>query len=257
MTDKPDVHDLLNFLLDYATTLMGVGVHTSRIVRNTSRIASRFGYETDITMFQKTIIMSIRNNESPRVYSSVKRTKVLALNFRINSNLSALSWRTYDEQLPLSRITELYNEIMAEKNMSRWWVLFLVCCANAAFCRLFMGDVWAMCIVFVATLVGFFVRQEMMRRHINHHFVFVASSFIASLIGSSAIYISACTTPQIALATSVLYLIPGVPLINSIIDIIEGHVLVGFTRFVNACMLIICIAVGLSSTLLLIGIDSL
>ena len=36
MSDQPDVHDLLNFLLEYATTLMGVGVHTSRIVRNTS-----------------------------------------------------------------------------------------------------------------------------------------------------------------------------------------------------------------------------
>ncbi len=257
MSDQPDVHDLLNFLLEYATTLMGVGVHTSRIVRNTSRIASRFGYVTDITIFQKTIIMSIRSKESLRVYSSVKRTKVLALNFRINSNLSALSWRAYDEQLSLPRIKELYNEIMAEKNMSRWWVLILVSFANAAFCRLFMGDVWAMGVVFVATLVGFFIRQEMMRHHVNHHFVFVTSAFVASLIGSLSIFIPACTTPQIALATSVLYLIPGVPLINSIIDIIEGHVLVGFTRFVNACMLIICIAVGLSSTLLLIGIDSL
>ena len=152
---------------------------------------------------------------------------------------------------------ELYNEIMAEKNMSRWWVLILVSFANAAFCRLFMGDVWAMGVVVVATLVGFFIRQEMMRHHVNHHFVFVTSAFVASLIGSLSIFIPACTTPQIALATSVLYLIPGVPLINSIIDIIEGHVLVGFTRFVNACMLIICIAVGLSSTLLLIGIDSL
>lgn len=257
MAEKPDVHDLLNFLLDYATTLMGVGVHTSRIVRNTSRIAARFGYETDITMFQKTIIMSIHNDESTRVYSSVKRTKALALNFRINSNLSALSWRTYDEQLSLPEIKDIYHKILAEKNMSRWLVLFLVSCANAAFCRLFMGDVWAMAIVFVATLVGFFVRQELMRWHVNHHFVFVTSAFIASLIGSSAIFIPACATPQIALATSVLYLIPGVPLINSIIDIIEGHVLVGFSRFVNACMLIICIAVGLSSTLLLIGVNTL
>jgi uncharacterized membrane protein YjjP (DUF1212 family) len=50
----------------------------------------------------------------------------------------------------------------------------------------------------------------------------------------------------------VLYLIPGVPLINGVIDIVEGHVLTGFARLVEATLLIICIAVGLSITLMLI-----
>ena len=57
--------------------------------------------------------------------------------------------------------------------------------------------------------------------------------------------------------TSVLFLIPGVPLINSILDILEGHVLVGLSRTINATILIICIALGLSMTLLILGKDIL
>ena len=68
---------------------------------------------------------------------------------------------------------------------------------------------------------------------------------------------SSSTTPETALGTSVLFLIPGVPLINSIFDLLEGHVLVGISRAVNALILIVCIALGLSATLLILGLDTL
>lgn len=65
------------------------------------------------------------------------------------------------------------------------------------------------------------------------------------------------TTPEIAMATSVLYLVPGVPLINGIIDIIEGHVLAGVSRLINALLLIVCLSLGLLCAMLLIGGDVL
>lgn len=44
---------------------------------------------------------------------------------------------------------------------------------------------------------------------------------------------------------------------TAIMDIIDGHVLAGTSRFINACLLIICIAIGLSMTLLITGISTL
>ena len=77
---------------------------------------------------------------------------------------------------------------------------------------------------------------------------------VASLCASTALIFD--TTSEIALATSVLYLVPGVPLINGVIDIVEGYILSGFARLVQASLLIVCIAIGLSFTLLLVK-DSL
>ena len=96
-----------------------------------------------------------------------------------------------------------------------------------------------------------------MEHHWNHLAVFIISAFVASMIGSTGYLMHWGNTPDMALGTSVLYLIPGVPLINSIMDIIDGHVLAGTSRFINACLLIICIAIGLSMTLLLTGISAL
>lgn len=255
---KEDIQELLNFLLEYSTSLMGVGVQTSRVVKNTTRIAEAYGFDIDMTLFQKSIIMTLADKEDPlHPKTSVDKIKSLALNFEIISTLSALSWYIYDNHIPLSEAKHRFQGIMAKPRLSRWVVLFLVSCANASFCRLFGGDGMAMGVVFIATLVGFFIRQEMMARHMNHLLVFVTSSFIASMIGGSAVYLHLGTTPTIALASSVLYLIPGVPLINSVIDVLDGHVLAGTSRFINACLLIICIAVGLSITFLLLGVNTL
>ena len=90
----------------------------------------------------------------------------------------------------------------------------------------------------------------MQKKKINHYIIFIVSAFVSSLCASTSLIFD--TTSEIALATSVLYLVPGVPLINGVIDIVEGYVLTGFARLTEAALLIINIAIGLSFTLLLV-----
>ena len=130
------------------------------------------------------------------------------------------------------------------------FVLLTVGLANASFCRLFGGDWIAMSIVFTSTLVGFAAKQRMQAHGVNHFLIFIISAFMASLCASAALRFD-CSA-ETALATSVLFLVPGVPLINGVIDIVEGHILIGCSRLINALLLIICIAIGLSATLLMV-----
>ena len=258
MEQKVDIQELSDFLLEYATCMMGSGVHTARAVRSVSRIAEVMGYGVDLTIFQRNITMTVKSPEDYSIRRTyVRRIPDLGINFRTISELSGLSWDAYDHKLPLGEVESRFRAIMEETRMSRWKVLALVACANAAFCRLFGGDWVAMALVFAATLVGFCVRQEMSARKLNHLVIFVVSSFVASLVASAGVSRGWGGTPEIALATSVLFLIPGVPLMNSIIDILGGHVLIGVSRAMNAGLLIICIAIGLSATLLLLGKDAL
>ena len=90
----------------------------------------------------------------------------------------------------------------------------------------------------------------MQKRKINHYIIFIVSAFIASLCASVSLLFD--ITSEIAIATSVLYLVPVVPLINGVIDIVEGYVLTGFARLTQASLLIVSIAIGLSFTLLLV-----
>ncbi|MFI3302950.1 MAG: threonine/serine exporter family protein [Rikenellaceae bacterium] len=256
-THNEDLVDVADLLLEIATTLMGAGAHTSRVVNNASRMAESFGYEVYFTIFQKTMTIMVRDYETHESITMVRPSKHIALNFRLVAELSSLSWDTYDLNLTPSQAREQYEQIVAQKRMSRWLVLFLVACANASFCRLFGGDIVGMGMVFTSTLCAFFVRQEMMNRHMNHSIIFIIAAFISSFIAGLGVYFGWGETPSIALATSVLFLIPGVPLINSIMDLMEGHVLVGIARMVNATILIISITIGFIISLLMLGFEKL
>jgi len=164
--------------------------------------------------------------------------------------LSALSWEALDKRLSLEELREKYRKIVSAPIIHPLFVLILVGFANASFCKLFGGDLISMSIVFSATVTGMFLKQQMQKKKINHYIVFIVSAFVASLCASTSLIFH--TTSEIAMATSVLYLVPGVPLINGVIDVVEGYVLTGFSRLTEASLLIISIAIGLSLTLLMV-----
>ncbi|WP_106828586.1 threonine/serine exporter family protein [Parabacteroides pacaensis] len=250
MKTNYELKNIAKFIADYATRLLGSGVHTSRVVRNSKRIGESLNVQVRMTTFQKTIVLTIYEEESNDVYTEVIDIPTYPISFELNSDLSSLSWEAYDKHLTLDELIQKYNQAISKPKMDPVFVLFLVAFANASFCKLFGGDWTAIGIVFSATLLGFFAKQQMQKKGVNHFILFVISAFIASLYAS--VSLTFATTANIAIGTSVLFLIPGVPLINGVIDIVEGHILIGFSRLIHSLLLVVCIAVGLSFTLLLV-----
>ena len=157
-----------------------------------------------MTLFHKTISMTLRSKDNAHVYSTVSTAKSGAINFEFNSELSALSWEAYDNHLPLDTLWEKYHAITGKPRMNPWAVWILVGFANASFCRLFNGDWVAVAAVFVATLIGFRLKQVLGKHHINHYFVFTISAFVASFIASITMWQQWGTTPDIAIGASVM-----------------------------------------------------
>ena len=236
------------FIAEYSAHLMGAGVHTSRVVRNTKRIGEAFGLDVKLSVFHRNIILTIIDKETNEACNEVIDIPAHPISFEHNSELSALSWEAVDNHLSLEELKD--KKIISAPRIHPLFVLLLVGFANASFCKLFGGDLISMGIVFSATITGFYLKQQMQAKKINHYVVFIVSAFVASLCASTALIFD--TTSEIAMATSVLYLVPGVPLINGVIDIVEGYVLTGFARLTEASLLIVSIAIGLSFTLLMV-----
>ena len=258
MQHTDQIQALSEFLLEYATTLMGAGVHTNRAVRNISRIAAAYGYSADMTIFQRNITMSLicKDDETLR-RTSVRKLKPLAFNLNLIQQLSELSWLPVDNNVSIAEMEQAFRSMVRTKRFSRWTDLLLVSVGNAAFCRLFNGDLWAMLTVFAATMLGFLAKQQLTRLKYNPLGVIILSAFTASMAAACAVLFQIGSTPQIALAASVLFLVPGVQMINSIMDLMHGHILMGISRGIHSIMMIACIAIGLSATMLIVGVNSL
>ncbi len=244
-----ELHKVHEFIVKYSTQLMGCGVHTSRVIRNTNRIGKALGYDVEVCALPQHIIVTVKCDNTDTKITEVALVPHMPINFEFNSRLSSLSWSCHDEHLTLNELKTRFDNIVNTPRLNIYKILFLASAANAAFCQLFGGDIISIGIVFIATSIAFFFRIQMQKTNINAYFIIFLTAFLASLIASVSLLFK--TTSDIALATSVLFLVPGVPLINGVIDAFEGNILTGISRLIQALLIIASLASGLGVTLML------
>ncbi|MDE6290676.1 MAG: threonine/serine exporter family protein, partial [Muribaculaceae bacterium] len=188
-------------------------------------------------------------------YTYIIATHPMPISFDINTRLSRLSWSMADDHLTLNEVKTKFEKIIRTSPANKYLVLFLASCANAAFCRLFTGDWAAVGVVFVSTLIGFYIKQVLTAHKVDVRLVFIICAFISSVLASSATFFSFGHTPDIAVGTSVLYLVPGIPFLNSFSDMLDGHYICAFGRFMNAVVLTCCLSLGLCGGMLLMNLS--
>lgn len=263
-----DQERFLDFLLHYATIQTSCGIQTSRIVLNTARIAEAYGYDATMMLFQRNVAItiiphcyeskpSLEYRRNAHATTALTHHRSLPLNFHFNAELSRFSWWVFDNKPTIEELEERFESLINLPRLNRWLTLSLVSCANSALCLLFGGDAWATVFVFVATLIGFYARQELHLRHAYHYFMVLSAAFLSSLTAGLLNQTGLTTTPQVVLSTSVLYLIPGVPIINGIMDFFDGYILNGISRLVNALLFVVSISIGISLTLFFLELSVL
>lgn len=262
-----EVHNHLKtvakFFCDYASTLLSSGATTMRIQRKVKQMAEAWDVEAIFTIMPANVLFTLWDQSGQHSYTCISPLAHAGINFDTITRLSRLSDQVFTEEVSLNEANEQLQTIKHIPRMSNWAVLVLAAAANAAFCRLFKGDWPAIGIVFLATLCGFFVKQRLQAWKIDYRAVTVISGVTAAVISCVGLVDFAhygypdfvlTTTPIIALGTSVLYLVPGVPFCNFVNDLIYGHYLSAWSRFVHAMMITISLSLGLVIALLLFDI---
>ncbi len=250
MQHSRKLKEITSFIADYASVLLGSGVHCTRVVRNSRRICESFGLDIHMTVFASSIILTLVDREEDDMCTEVVVIPQLPVSFELNAELSALSWKVYDNPMPIGQLQAEYKALVEKPRLNSWAVAFLVSLANACFCRLFEGDWRAMGVVFVSTFLGFRLLRFLKKKGFDHFLSVVMVSFVSSALASLSLLVNPASA-NVAVATSVLFMVPGVPLLTGVIDIIENHTLIGIARLMRALLIVICLAVGLSLSMVI------
>lgn len=233
------------FLRDYCTTLYSCGATTIRIDENMKRIAGTWKVKADFSILPTCMILSLWNEDNTVSYSITGKIPGESINFATITLLSALSHKICDNKLSCKESSEELRKISQKKSIGNWTMVFLASIANACFCKLFGGDLISCAIVFFATFSGFVLKQRLPMMGIDFRISIIAASCISSSISCCGFVFGIGSTPDIALATSVLYLIPGIPFNNSVADLLHGHYLCAVVRFIHAVVITFCLSFGL------------
>ncbi len=243
-----------SLLLDAALSLLKSGASSDRIRTNIQRLATPSGLTPNISIMPLSISISLHHDGSQIRYSGTGSIPAQGVNFEVVSGISQLSWKVHENTCSIGEAVAELARLQALPHYNRWLLLVMVGLAGAAFCYTFGGSIPEMCIGFTATVCGLFCKQQMLRKAYNPYII----TFMSAVIAGSVVGMLHLTLPELVLehafSTCVLFLIPGVPLINSVTDLIEGYTLNGVARGVGALIHALSIAFGLVVVLYIFGI---
>lgn len=254
LSEKGKINELCKILLEIGALLMEVGANTFRIRATVMRVASAYGYHAELLITHRALMLTIYNEESNHFFSRLMQTSPQHVNFRIVSGISRMSWHIVEEKWSLEMVRKEIDRLKSVSHYPRIVSLFMVALAGASFCRIFGGGAIEMIIAFVATFIGLFVRQEAVKRAFNPYLCIFSAAFISAMISGASVYWHIGNKPEYAFATSVLYLIPGIPLINSLLDFLDGNIMNGVVRGINGLIIAFSIALGLLGAILIYNI---
>lgn len=181
--------------------------------------------------------------------------------------------RCYDRGINMQMVCDVQRIcVMAEKQLldsaevkkrlqrlkpfryNRWLVVLMIGFSCASFSHFFGGGTQEYWTTFVASACAMILRQELAHRHHNPFVNFAAAAFVATTVTSLAVHFEVGEDPQIAMAASVLLLVPGFPLINAVSDMLKGHVSMGIARWVFATLLAVSVSIGIVASMTLMGV---
>lgn len=245
-TDKNTRSDLTGLgqtLLNIGTLLMKNGANTQRIRKTIARIAGEFDCKVELLITHRALVIDVSDDDQEHFHSAIKQSWPQGINFSIVSGISLMSWRVVQENWGISEINEEVRRILKTPQYPRPLIWLMISLAGASFCRLFDGTFLDMSVAFGATFCGLLVRQELTKRNFNPYMSVFFAALVASCVAGFFINTSVHIHDQAILA-SVLFLIPGVPLINSFSDLINGDIMNGIVRSVNGLIIAFSIALG-------------
>ena len=246
---KNEAKELGALLLDVGGSLLSSGASCSRIRITMRRLASAFDYIAYISIQPKSISLTLNDEDDNTFFNGMRSIPAQGVNFKTISGISRLSWNAVENELTIAEIKEELHRLQALPHYPRLIILIFVSLAGSAFCFSFNGTMPELAIAFGATFCGLFVRQEAIKKKFNPYICIYSGALVATLFAGAFIKAGLNINLEHAFATSVLFLIPGVPLINSFTDLIDGNILNGLVRGINALMFSLAIALGLLTSM--------
>ena len=245
---------------DINELLISSGANTRRVERNVERISNALNYHCENFYSHAAIVLTVQDKATGEKETIVRTIPHHGVNFSAISDISILSWEAIEKKLPIEVIEREVAYIKQKSHYNMYLMWFFVSLAGGSLAYIFGGDnhnsYFEMGISFLATLIGLAGRRLLQVRKFNVFICWAWAAFISVSV-VNAFRLVGVEEYKNALAACVLWLIPGVPLINGFIDTLTGHVVAGMAKLTYALVLIFMISIGFYLSLFIFGYELL
>ena len=249
----PALEPLAMVALDAGRLLMEAGASANSIDEIVAKFARGLGADrVDLRIGYASLAVTIGIGANG--ITRMREVGHLGVNQRLDQELWHLANRVSRGELTTEQTrAELTRLATKTPRHSAWVMALAVGLACAAFGRLLKVDWPGTGPVFLAAVIGQLVRRELLTRQVNVFICAALVSFLSSLLGGLGAHWAGSEKIDMAMIASILLLVPGVPSVNALNDILEGHPTLGSARAVTVAVILIFVAAGLWFGQVLLG----
>ena len=257
--DNQQLHRRVDLLLRTGKLLVESLADTNRVVRNMKRTAAFLGIAGDKLHINVSFTMLMVNvSDGDYSFTKFQRIESHGVNMTAISAVSKLSWKALENDYTLDQYEQELEEIRTRKrNYTPWQVAIGAGFACGGFCIQFGCDWMAFLYASIAAIIGMRVRAHCNESGLNHYMGIAIAAFVATMIAWASTFLPAewTSTPWHPLLACALFIVPGVPLINFVDDMMDNYIQVGIVRAVNTLLMVSAMAFGIAFAVKICSID--
>jgi len=247
-------HRITKIIIKASVLMLEYGAESKLIELTANRLGKALGVDSvEMSLIPSAIVLSTLGNNKTQSVTTTRRAHHKPINMSIVCDIQKMCYSVEKHKYSIDYVIDTLKNIKPNY-YNRWLVVFMVGLSCASFAYLNNSDVQGMFMTFLASSVAMVTRQELAKRKFVLIITFMVTAFVATMIaGLSQIY-ELSSTPNIVLSSSVILLAPGFPFINSVLDAVKGYLAMGWGRWMQAVMLTVSTAIGITLAFVLLNL---
>lgn len=271
MMSEGEIQRRLGLLLRTGCLLIESGADTSRVMRTMKRVAAYMGLQLErLNIYIVYNMLMVNLSDCRQSFTRFQRVERHGINLDTLRQVSHLSCEAQRTGYSLDYYERQLSQIASQRrNYSPWQVAVGGGLACGGFCIQFGSDWTAFFYAALAAILGLRLRMWLGAVGSNALVNTSVAAFVSTLIACAFSELSqwtsvsgglmsifASSTPWHPLLACALFIVPGVPLINFVSDMLSGYTQVGVTRAMGTLTTLLAMAFGIAFAIQVCGIDN-
>jgi len=232
---EPVQREITRLCIETGLMLMQHGAESALVESVTRRLGLALGVRSvEVAIMANALTVTTLSEN--HCITTVRRNEDRGINMHMVTEVQRAALAVEAGELDCAGFRERIEAITPQR-YPRWLVALMIGLSCACFARLAGAD-WLSCLLtFGAGTLAMMARQWFAARHFNPLVTFFAAAFVATSYAGQGVIYKIGSTPKIAMASCVLLLVPGFPMINSVSDMVKGYINTGLSRGMMAVLL--------------------
>ena len=249
---EPEQREVSRLAVAAGQRLLQHGAESTLVMDVTTRLGLALGVESvEVSLSASSMVLTTLNHG--RCITTTRRCQDRGINMQVVTEIQRVCIMAERGVIDVDGVHQRLEQIKPLR-YNRFLVIVMIGLSCASFSRLAGGDWPVFLLTFVASSVGMFVRQEIAHAHFNPLLNFGVTAFVTTLISGMGQVYQIGETPFLAMASSVLMLVPGFPLINAVSDMVKGFSNMGIARWTIASLLTLSTSAGIVAAMNVLGV---